>query len=41
MQNKRINARFFCIFDVFMQPKIENFLIYPVFGARFGVHFVI
>ena len=39
MQNKRINARFFCIFDVFMQSKTTNFSIYAVFGARFGVHF--
>ena len=36
-----INTLFFCIFDVFMQSKTVNFSIYPIFGAHFGVHFVI
>jgi len=39
MQNKRIFARFFYIFDVFMQSKTANFSICAVFGAHFGVHF--
>ena len=35
MQNKCINARFFFIFDSFMQSKIEFFAIYPQFWRPF------
>ena len=30
MQNKRINARFFCIFDVFMQPLSAKFHVFDL-----------
>ena len=35
MRNERINARFFCIFDVFMRSKSHFFAVYPQFWRPF------
>ena len=35
MRNERINARFFCMFDVFMRSKTRFFAIYPPFWRPF------
>ena len=35
MRNERINARFFCIFDVFMRWKSHFFAVYPQFWRPF------
>ena len=38
MQNKCIFARFFCVFDRFMQSKSRFLPFTPIFGVHFGVH---